>query len=336
MNSFRKGFSLFILLMLSYSTISHADGYNYDTNSKVADFINQMQTKHNFDASKLKELFIDVKHRSRIIELMTSPAEAKAWKDYRPILVTKKRVKQGVAFLEKYRDALQKAEQVYGVPPEIIVSIIGVETRYGRITGSYRVMDALATLAFDYPKRSAFFSKELAEFLILAREEKLNPLALKGSYAGAMGYGQFMPSSYRHYAIDFDEDGHRDIWNNPVDAIGSVANYFSKHGWVKNAPVTLAAKVSGELYLPMLVKTRRDLLPKYKLKELVKAGFSPVEPASLDENQKVIAIKLTAADADEHWIGLHNFYVITRYNHSSLYAMAVYQLSQKIAIAAKL
>lgn len=335
MSRFRITTLIVLAISVLFVNLSRAEDASYAGHPAVAGFVNKMQAEHGFDADQLTQLFAKVRHRSRIIELMTSPAEAKPWKDYRPILVSPQRVKQGVAFMQTHRKTLQRAEQVYGVPPEMIVAIIGVETRYGRITGSYRVVDALATLAFDYPKRSAFFSKELAEFLVLAREEKVDPLVLKGSYAGAMGYGQFMPSSYRHYAVDFDGDGQRDIWTNPVDAIGSVANYFSEHGWVKDGAVTLAAKVTGDAYLPMLVQRRSDLKPKYKLGDLVQAGFSPDQKDLPELNQKATAMRLDASTGDEYWVGLYNFYVITRYNHSALYAMAVYQLSQQIAHAAQ-
>lgn len=338
MNRFRIS-ALFVLATAVFSANSGcAKDVSYAGHPAVVKFVGEMQAEYGFDAGQLTKLFAGVQRRDRIIELMTSPAEAKPWKDYRPILVNPQRVEQGLEFMREYRQTLLRAEKTYGVPWEIIVAIIGAETRYGRITGSYRVIDALATLAFDYPRRSDFFRKELAEFLVLAREEKLDPLSLKGSYAGAMGYGQFMPSSYRHYAVDFDGDGRRDIWDNPVDAIGSVANYFNKHGWMKGGPVVLAAKVTGDAYLPMLVQGRSDLVPKYKLGELIKAGFAPAQtplPKLSQKSQKVTAMRLEAEAGTEHWVGLHNFYVITRYNQSALYAMAVYQLSQEIARAAK-
>lgn len=308
---------------------SEAETVTYSDHPEAKAFIAEMVEKHGFDKDSLEQLFNEVKFKKNIIKLMTSPAEAKPWKDYRPILVTQQRAKQGQAFFRENRVALERAESLYGVPAEIIVAIIGVETRYGRITGSFRVVDALSTLAFDYPRRAKFFRKELAEFLVLARDEQIDPKSLKGSYAGAMGYGQFMPSSFRAYAIDFDGDGRKDIWNNPTDAIGSVANYFHRHGWKKNAIVTERATAKGNDYHEMLVKKRKDLIPKYKLTELIDAGFEPTE--ALEPDQKATAMMFDGAEGEEFWVGLHNFYVITRYNHSSLYAMAVYQLSLEIA-----
>ena len=215
-----------------------------------------------------------------------------------------------------------------GVPAEIIVAIIGVETYYGRIAGSYRVIDALATLAFDYPRRSEFFTKELKHYLILTRDQQMDPLVLKGSYAGAMGYGQFMPSSYRSYAIDFDDDGVADIWSNPVDAIGSVANYFKAHGWTEGGQVVLPARAESAVMDEMLSRGR-DLKPRFSVGEFIAAGLIPEGGA--DHSAEAIGIQFELADGYEYWLGLHNFYVITRYNHSAMYAMSVYQLSQRIA-----
>jgi membrane-bound lytic murein transglycosylase B len=215
------------------------------------------------------------------------------------------------------------------VPAELIVAIIGVETYYGRIAGSYDVIDALATLAFDYPKRSSFFSRELSEYLLLAREQGLDPLTPKGSYAGAMGYGQFMPSSYRAYAVDFDGDGLADIWNNPVDAIGSVANYLARHGWQAGEPVVSRATASGE---PPPELFAGGLKPQRPVAEFAAAGLTPVQ--HLDERAQAQAFRFELEDGHEYWLGLNNFYVITRYNHSAMYAMSVYQLSQRIASGA--
>ena len=216
-----------------------------------------------------------------------------------------------------------------GVPAEIIVAIIGVETSYGGNTGSYRVIDALSTLAFDYPKRSTFFTKELKHFLILTREQGLDPLKLKGSYAGAMGYGQFMPSSYRSYAIDFDGDDLIDIWNNPVDAIGSVANYFKRHGWRLNAPVVFAARANDDVAQDWFVRSRSDLIPEHTVGDFAAAGIHVEQTLAPDE--KATAMKFALEEGYEYWLGVHNFYVITRYNHSAMYAMSVHQLSQQIA-----
>ena len=224
--------------------------------------------------------------------------------------------------------ATERAQQEMGVPAEIIVAIIGVETYYGRIAGSYRVIDALSTLAFDYPRRSEFFTKELKNYLILTRDQKMDPLLLKGSYAGAMGYGQFMPSSYRSYAIDFDGDDLADIWNNPVDAIGSVANYFKAHGWTEGGQVVLPARAESAVPDEML-SVGRALKPRFTVGEFIAAGLVPEGGA--DHSAEAIGVQFELEDGFEYWLGLHNFYVITRYNHSAMYAMSVYQLSQRIA-----
>lgn len=252
------------------------------------------------------------------------PAEAKPWHQYRPIFVTESRIRQGVEFWDKHAADLTRASDAYGVPPEIIVAILGVETRYGRYAGKHRVIDALATLAFDYPQRSAFFRKELLEYLLLTREEGMDPLALKGSYAGAMGKPQFISSSYRHYAVDFDGDGVRDLLNSTVDAIGSVANYFQRHQWRHGEPVVSRAQAQGEQY-----------------RQLVELGIKPHIEASRVTAYGVrvendvpgllgALIELETEQGSELWFGYQNFYVITRYNHSPLYAMAVYQLGQAI------
>jgi membrane-bound lytic murein transglycosylase B len=291
--------------------------------------IDEMVTEYAFDRQMLLSVFAQARYKKSIVQLMDAPAEGKPWKEYRPIFVTTKRTRGGKDFMATHRATLLRAEQKFGVPAEIIVAIIGVETRYGKQTGSTRVIDALATLAFDYPRRSVFFRKELKAYLLLTRQEQMDPLSLKGSYAGAMGYGQFMPSSFLEYAIDFDGDGRRDIWHNPVDAIGSVANYFSRHGWKTNEPVVSRAGFTGDSEKIVWVKGRRGLKPQVQLADLLASGLQP--HAQLTPQQPATAMRMAGQEGQEYWVGLHNFYVITRYNHSALYAMSVYQLSQKIA-----
>ncbi|NOX77142.1 MAG: lytic murein transglycosylase B [Gammaproteobacteria bacterium] len=291
----------------------------------VQDFIKKMVDKHGFDADRLTALFGQVQLKSKIISAITRPAESKPWYKYRPIFVTQTRINEGVAFWEKNRAELERAEKIYGVPPEIIVAIIGVETRYGRHKGGYRVMDSLSTLAFEYPKRSKFFRDELEQYLLLAREENLNPMDIKGSYAGAMGKAQFISSSYRHYAVDFDGDGKRDLWNNTSDAIGSVANYFKLHKWQPGAKITAPAIV-GSNHIQVLVK--QGYKPHSSVAELRQRGVTA--KVKLDPQAMGALIELKTRAGREYWVGLDNFYVITRYNHSPLYAMAVYQLGQAI------
>ena len=309
-----------------------AGAANYAANPATLALIEELVQEEEFDRTELITLFAQVESKETILKAMSRPAEkTKPWYDYREIFVTDKRERQGVEFFAKHKQTFLRAEQQFGVPAEIILSIMGVETYYGRITGSYRVMDALSTLAFDYPKRSAFFTKELKSYLILSREQGLDPLDIKGSYAGAMGYGQFMPSSYRAYAIDFDDDDKIDIWNNPVDAIGSVANYFKQHGWKPGEAVVVAATVEGMVPEDLF---NDSLKPNKTLHDYAQAGVSVARPSEppLDPNAPATAIKFELEKSHEYWLGLHNFYVITRYNHSSMYAMSVYQLSQLLAV----
>ena len=289
-----------------------------------------MVAEDGFDRGYLEDVFEDAQRKDSILEAIARPAEkTKPWYDYRKIFVTDKRERQGIEFFAEHKETLERAERETGVPAEIIVSIIGVETYYGRITGSYRVIDALSTLAFDYPRRSPFFTKELKNYLMLTRDQGLDPLEMKGSYAGAMGYGQFMPSSYREYAIDFDGDGLIDIWANPVDAIGSVANYFKRHGWRTGEQVVAAATAEADVSEEWYVRTRADLKPKFTVAEFTAAGITAAD--DLDPAASAVAMKFELEDGYEYWLGLHNFYVTTRYNHSAMYAMSVYQLAERIA-----
>ncbi len=299
-------------------------GANTAERQDVKNFIDKLANEHDFDRSELGQLFEKIELHQEIIDAMNRPYEARPWHEYRPIFVTEARIAEGVAFLHENSDVLKRAEEKFGVPAEIITAIIGVETRYGRYRGKYRVADSLATLGFDYPRRSKFFLNELEEFLLLSREENFDPLAITGSYAGAMGKPQFISSSYRMYAVDFDGDGIRDLLDNIDDAIGSVANYLARHGWQRNQPI--AFKVSATQSKPE--KMGRLKKPKTEIKQWRKQGFVP-EQSSLDSLAAELIV-LQGKEAPEYWLGLQNFYAITRYNHSALYAMAVYQLSQAI------
>jgi membrane-bound lytic murein transglycosylase B len=317
---------LFAACCALFSSIAVAEG-NYGDNPLALDLIDELVAEEGFDRQTLEAVFADAERQESILKAIARPAEkTKPWYEYREIFVTEKRENQGVEFIDQHRDTLARAESETGVPAEMIAAVIGVETYYGRITGSYRVIDALSTLAFDYPKRSPFFTKELKNYLVLTRDQGFDPTELKGSYAGAMGYGQFMPSSYRAYAIDFDGDGITDIWNNPVDAIGSVANYFKEHGWRPGEPVVTAALREGEVPDDWF---NSGLKPERTVGEFQTAGLRPMR--ELPADAVATAMKFELADGYEYWMGLHNFYVITRYNHSSMYAMSVYQLSQRLA-----
>jgi membrane-bound lytic murein transglycosylase B len=270
-------------------------------------------------------LLDQAERKQSILDAISRPAEkTKPWYEYRKIFLTDKRAREGVAFAQQNAETLAKVSDQTGVPASVITAIIGVETFYGRITGSYRVIDALATLAFDYPKRSPFFTRELQNFLVLAYESGKDPLALKGSYAGAMGYGQFMPSSYRAYAVDYDGDGVADIWTNADDAIASVANYFLRHGWQPGAPVIVPANYDGdssEIFAG-------GLKPEKTVGELAEEGFAP--RSATDISLVATPLRLEGSEGYEYWLCLENFYVITRYNHSAMYALSVWQLSQEI------
>ncbi len=270
----------------------------------------------------------DAKRQQSILDAISRPAEkTKLWHQYREIFITDRRIREGVGFWDEHASALSEVSERTGVPVEIIVAIIGVETFYGRIMGSYRVIDALSTLAFDYPKRSAFFTKELEQFLILAWESGKDPYQLKGSYAGAMGYGQFMPSSYRAYALSIDGNGAADIWDNPDDAISSVGNYLLAHGWRSGEQVAVDALVAAGR--PSVFSS--GLRPNKTVGQLALEGVRPAE--SLMPEMVVTPITLDEKDGPRYWLGLQNFYVITRYNHSAMYAMAVWELSQAVGMA---
>lgn len=305
---------------------------DYRQHPEARAFVSELSREHGFEASWLERWLGEAKRQDTILEAIARPAErTRTWAEYRPIFLQPLRVTRGIAFWREHREALARAERELGVPPEIVLAIIGVETNYGRTTGSHRVIDALSTLAFDYPPRAPFFRKELAQYFILMREQEQNPLDFKGSYAGAMGYGQFMPSSYRHYAIDFDGDGFADIWNNPTDAIGSVANYFAEHGWQRDAPVAVRARASDELERGEASDWNRIHPPELTVADWAERGLTPIFPlpAELPAN----ALALEGDFGEEFWLAFHNFYVITRYNRSHLYALAVEQLSKEIKTA---
>ena len=315
--------------LLFFAAVSIAqDQKKYDERAEVQTFIAEM-VEEDFDQAELTALFAGAIYKQSIVDAISRPAErVLTWKEYQDIFLTDLRVSRGTEFIHENRDALVRAEKEYGVPALIITSIIGVETMYGRNKGSYRVIDSLSTLAFDYPPRSKFFRQELKHFLRLAREEGRDPAEPIGSYAGAMGYGQFISSSFREYAIDFDGDGVRDIWTNKQDAIGSVANYLSRHGWRRNEFVALPASTpSNEARALFNV----SLKPSSTVAEMTKVGVTVEE--NLAGEMTVSPMTLNGKQGEEHWLGLQNFYAITRYNHSKLYAMAVYQLSERLKMS---
>lgn len=289
-------------------------------------FASYMQKKHGFTEDYVQMVLDKVEVRQSILDAISRPAEGKDWYEYRPIFIEQKRIKQGVEFWLEHEEILKRAEEKYQVPAEIITAIIGVETRYGRVMGSFPVVDAIATLAFHYPKRGAFFAGELEEYFVLAREQGWDLATPKGSYAGAMGMGQFIPTSYRHYAVDFDGDGNINLFENIDDAVGSVANYFHVHGWRMGEPV---AEYLSTPDAKLVEKFRNDTLkPKFTIGEMKQAGLDYQGSLKDSDIAGIYAFKQEAKE--DYWLGFNNFYVITRYNRSPLYAMAVHQLSLEI------
>jgi membrane-bound lytic murein transglycosylase B len=295
---------------------------------QLDEFIARMEYTHGFPRSYLNGLFSQARRKQWTLDYMNSqgaPTKALprpgAWAKYRAQFLDNLHIDSGVAFWRQHARSLQRAQERYGIPPEYILGIMGVETIYGRNLGKDRVLDALTTLAFDYPRRGAYFMEELEKYLVMVQREDVDPLQLKGSFAGAMGLGQFMPSSFLQWAVDHNGDGKRDLWN-PEDAVGSIANYFREHGWHPSEEVVTPALVSGPVDLPV------GYDKQYSLSELAAVGIQPegIVPAG----QKPSLLLLRGNNSDSYWLGLHNFFVITRYNHSTHYAMAVYELGQAI------
>ncbi|MFT5500112.1 MAG: membrane-bound lytic murein transglycosylase B [Woeseiaceae bacterium] len=294
----------------------------------VAEFIDTMVSEHSYDRDTLVGYLVEAETKDSIIKAISRPAEGtKEWHEYRDIFITNERINAGAAFWREHDEELQRISNETGVSVEILVGIIGVETYFGRITGSYRVLDALTTLAFDYPKRAKFFRRELEQFLLLVREEQMDAASATGSYAGAMGRPQFMPSSYRAYAVDSTDDGKRDIWGNWSDVIGSIANYFVRHGWEKGADVVAQARL-GDQWQGETPKN--TLKPKETVTSLSHQGVLFSTELAGDEKSQLLT--LIGEDGEEYWVGFHNFFVITRYNTSVMYALAVHQLGQEIAL----
>lgn len=292
-----------------------------------AAFVAQTAKDFDLDPARIEGLLADASYQQDIIDAITRPAEGKPWSAYRPIFLTPARIADGRAFLREHRAVLTKVQAQTGVPAEIIVAIVGIETNYGRNRGRYRVLDALYTLGFHYPPRQPFFRKELGELFALAKEESLDLKTLQGSYAGAMGWGQFMPSSYRQFARDGDGDGKRDLFDSLPDVFASVANYFIEHQWQPGQPVVVRAHAEPGALAP----AQASFEPAFSLVELAQAGFRPQTAVGHDLPASLIA--LDGADGPEYWLGFRNFYAITRYNRSPMYAMAVYQLAQALAAA---
>jgi membrane-bound lytic murein transglycosylase B len=325
---------LLLALALSSGISANAGAAKpYAGRKDVREFITQMVDKHGFAGKELRALFGRAQFQPSIITAITPPSapRAKSWTAYRALFLTPERIEAGVDFSMEQREPLARAAALYGVPEEIIVAIIGVETVYGRNTGSYRVIDALATLAFDYPPRAEFFRAELENFLLYAREAGIDTLAVKGSYAGAIGIPQFMPGSYRRYAVDLDGDGRQDLSGSFADAIGSVANFLKAHGWQTGEPVAHAAEVQGEDYRKLI---DAGIKPGVLCAEL--AGYGVRFAGAAGADALCALIELATPEAPSEFLAaLTNFYVLTRYNRSSMYAAAVLELAQAVKSASQ-
>ena len=286
-------------------------------------FIDAMVAQHQFNRDELVTVFQRAERKQDIVDAITKPATLKPWLEYRLNFINPERIDGGLKFWRQHAAALRRAERQFGVPQEYILAIIGVETLYGRNAGKYRALDALTTLAFDYPRRADFFRSELEQFLLLSREQNYDLLAIQSSYAGALGIPQFMPSNFRKYALDFNGNGKIDILREPEDAIGSVANYFKHYGWHKDEPVAMQAKVTDDKPLGNLNEVRPVLAWR------VDAGVTPV-----DKHHEVLPpawlLDLTVESGKEYWLAFDNFNVIMRYNTSSFYAMSVHQLAMAL------
>jgi len=312
--------------------------HRYASRAEVRAFIDELVTDYGFERRDLVRWFKDARFQPRIVAAMDRPiVEPPKWFEYAPSFLSAERIAGGVAFYDRNAETLARAEREYGVPPEIVVAIVGVETFYGRNLGSFRVMDALTTLAFDYPRRAAFFRGELTEFLRLTREQGLSPLTPKGSFAGAMGVPQFMPGSYRRYAVDFDGDGHADLWGNSADVIGSVAHFLAKHDWTPDAPVLLPASIDDDAREAVLRKLDGGISERRPLAAWDADGVTAdVLPSALPPDSEMVSVlALEEAPVDglarvSYWIACGNFFVITRYNRSRLYASAVANLAEAI------
>lgn len=323
------GYAIAMLVACSAPALAAEEEISFDPqrNTQTQQLVDEL-AQQGVPSEWLEQALMQANYRQEVLDAMAGAAERRLrWFEYRDIFLTEQRIEEGAAFMQEHADTLARAQSVYGVPPEVITAIIGVETYYGRHKGRHKVLDSLATLAFHHPARGEFFRGELAAFLTIAYQQEVAPSSLYGSYAGAMGYPQFIPTSYQAYAVDFDDDDKRDLWNNPVDAIGSVANYFAEHGWQRDGAIYHQAE--GPDARPDGLTFNQTVRPTTTAAEAVEQGI--VTADSLAPDTPVVLLVLEYADGQESYrLGEYNFYVITRYNHSHLYAMAVAELAEAI------
>lgn len=320
--------TLGVLLLAALSSLCSAapSPNNFARDPAVIEFARDLEQRHGFNADELLAQFAQTAPNDKVLQLIKPPVspQQRSWERYRSRFLNEQRISGGARFWQENRASLARARALYGVPEEVIVAIIGVETEYGRNTGGFRVLEALATLAFNYPRRAEFFRAELEQFLLLARENGMEPISVKGSFAGAIGIPQFMPGSQRRYAIDFDGDQRVDLGNSVNDAIGSVARFLEQHGWQAGLPVAVPARLSGE---PARNLIEAGIRPSLKVADLTEQGIL----TDADPQATVALIDLVSPTrSTEYWLGFDNFYVITRYNRSSFYAMSVFQLAEEI------
>ena len=316
-----------LLLAAPHGGLAASSGYAQ--RPEVRAFIDRMSAEHGFSARALRQLFAEARHQAQVVAAMNRPVVSPPkYYEFAPRFLDPARVDAGAEFWRTHAGALERAQRRFGVPPEIVVAILGVETYYGRNTGSYRVLDALVTLAFDYPRRADFFRGELEQFLLLAREQGISPLAPKGSYAGAIGLPQFMPSSIRAYALDFDDDGRIDLANDADDAVGSVAHYLARHGWREDQPIMTPARVDAEDPDPVLRRFEGGVAEPRSLADWTHDGISGFSIPGDLASDPVGLLMLEAESGPTYWLVFPNWRVLTRYNHSRLYASVVWQLAQ--------
>jgi membrane-bound lytic murein transglycosylase B len=326
----KRGGAALLVRIVFLSTLAlaamHAAGLETEgaLRPEIEAFVQDMNLRHGMGSAELRLILRQARVQPDILRAMSAQATPRPWHRYRPSFVNPERIAGGVRFWNRHAGLLARAEREYGVPAEIIVATIGVETVYGSYTGSHRVLDALTTLAFDFPRRAEFFRGELEQFLLLVHEGVLDPLRMRGSYAGAMGVPQFLPSSFRDYAVDFDGDGNRKLWDGAADSIGSVANYYRSFGWQAGRPIAVPAKVEGQGYVAL---AEQGIKPRFDAQALEQAGVTPLADIGADTMAMLV---LEGSSGNEYWLGLNNFYMITRYNRSVNYAMSVFQLAREI------
>jgi membrane-bound lytic murein transglycosylase B len=335
---YRK-FCILCLLLTGFSVVNanESTANNFTAKSEVQEFISYMNHKHNLDKQDLQRLFTQFSSNQDVLHKISNPSEKLSWEKYRKLLLSPNRVTQGRNFLNNYKEILNTVELQFKVPKELIVAILGVESFYGKSSGNLPVFQSLATLAFDYPPRGKFFKQELENFLLLVKEEKLDPYTMQGSYAGAMSPAQFIPSSYRNYAIDFAKIGTKNL-NNMQNAIGSIANYFVKHGWKGGQNVACVAKINNlesTKFRQYLEPSGSKPMVKYSLRQLQQVGVESLASQNRSHNldrQVSLMEFINENKRNEYWLGFENFCVITKYNHSVNYALAVYQLAVELGL----